>query len=62
MDRSYSPLQLFQLFFTNSVLETVKNTNNYGANRSLSVPLTVSEFLACLSGSLHGSCEGEDLC
>jgi len=60
MDRSYSPLQLFQLFFTNSVLETiVKNTNSYGANRSSSgkkfhwVPLTVSEFLAYISLVLY---------
>ncbi|XP_058627659.1 uncharacterized protein LOC131537949 [Onychostoma macrolepis] len=60
VDRSYSPLQLFQLFFTISVLETiVKNTNSYGAMRSSAgkkfhwVPLTVSEFLAYISLVLY---------
>lgn len=60
MDRSYSLLQLFQLFFTNSVLETiVKNTNSYAAMRSASgkkfrwVPLTVSEFCAYIALVLY---------
>lgn len=61
MDRSYSPLQLFQLFFTTSVLETiVKNTNSYGAIMRSSagkkfhwVPLTVSEFFAFISLVLY---------
>ncbi len=51
MDRIYSPLQLFQLFFTGSVVDTiVKNTNAFARTRSESgkrfvwLPLKVQEL------------------
>ncbi|XP_051500241.1 uncharacterized protein LOC127409604 isoform X1 [Myxocyprinus asiaticus] len=51
LERDYTPLQLFQLFFTSSVIETiVRNTNCYAEKRAkagkkfLWVPLTVKEF------------------
>ncbi|XP_016298250.1 piggyBac transposable element-derived protein 4-like [Sinocyclocheilus anshuiensis] len=51
LDRMYSPLQLFQLFFPNSVVDTiVKNTNSYAKMRSeagkkfLWVPMTAKEL------------------
>ncbi len=51
MDRIYSPLQLFQLFFTGSVVDTiVKNTNAFARKRSEAgkrfvwLPLKVQEL------------------
>ncbi|XP_051511237.1 piggyBac transposable element-derived protein 4-like isoform X1 [Myxocyprinus asiaticus] len=56
MERDYTPLQLFQLFFTNSGIETiVRNTNCYAEKRAeagkkfLWVPLTVKEFHSYLA-------------
>ncbi|XP_073682906.1 uncharacterized protein [Garra rufa] len=55
-DAKYSPLQLFQLFFTNSAVKTiVRNTNSNAENRAKSgkkfvwVPLTIAEFYSYLA-------------
>ncbi|XP_059354143.1 uncharacterized protein LOC132092088 [Carassius carassius] len=50
-DTTYTPLQLFQLFFTNSAIKTIVRNTNINAERRLKagkkfvwVPLTVPEF------------------
>uniref|UniRef100_A0A673H9L1 PiggyBac transposable element-derived protein domain-containing protein n=1 Tax=Sinocyclocheilus rhinocerous TaxID=307959 RepID=A0A673H9L1_9TELE len=56
MDRIYSPLQLFQLFFTGSVVDTiVKNTNTFARMRSeagkrfLWLPLKAEELYSYIA-------------
>ncbi|XP_048046218.1 piggyBac transposable element-derived protein 4-like [Megalobrama amblycephala] len=56
MDRIYSPLELFQLFFPNSVVDTiVKNTNSYAKMRSeagkkfMWVPLKAQELYSYIA-------------
>lgn len=56
MDRIYSPLQLFQLFFTGSVVDTiVKNTNSFARMRSeagkrfLWLPLKAEELYSYIA-------------
>ncbi|RXN32289.1 piggyBac transposable element-derived 4-like protein [Labeo rohita] len=55
-DAAYTPLQLFQLFFTNSAVKTiVRNTNKNAEKRAKAgkkfvwVPLTITEFYSYLA-------------